>query len=54
MRQLMPQYQNVPMDLADAALVVASEVLGITSILTLDSDFRIYRPGGSGVLEALP
>ncbi len=40
---LMERYQDRPMDLADATLVVAAESLGIKRILTLDSDFLFYR-----------
>jgi hypothetical protein len=40
---LMKQYADTPMDLADASLVVAAEVLGIRQIFTLDSDFYAYR-----------
>lgn len=42
-RQLMDQYQDVPMDLADASLVAAAEALAIRQVFTLDSDFHIYR-----------
>ena len=31
------------MDLADSSLIVASEKLGIKDILTIDSDYDIYR-----------
>lgn len=40
----MDQYADLPMDLADASLVCAAEVLGVLDILTLDRrDFGIYR-----------
>jgi uncharacterized protein len=42
LRQLMRKYVNVPMDLADASLVVAAERTGLRRIFTLDGDFRIY------------
>ena len=42
MQELMLQYKDTPMDIADAALVSAAESLGYTSIFTLDSDFYIY------------
>jgi len=54
MRQLMEQYQDTPMDLADASLVVAAEVLNLTRIFTLDSDFYVYRINNSGVFEIVP
>jgi predicted nucleic acid-binding protein len=40
---LMQRYQNVPMSLADACLVRMSEMYEDSAILTLDSDFKIYR-----------
>jgi len=43
---LMEQYQNVPMDLADASLVAAAEMTGLRRIFTLDSDFHVYRIHG--------
>jgi predicted nucleic acid-binding protein len=42
-RALMKRYARVPMDLADACLVSLAEALGTPRILTLDSDFHIYR-----------
>jgi uncharacterized protein len=42
---LMEQYQDRPMDLADATLVLAAEKTGHRHILTLDSDFLFYRIG---------
>jgi uncharacterized protein len=43
MRALMEKYQDLPMDLADASLVVIAEERGLDRIFTLDSDFRVYR-----------
>ena len=40
---LMNDYANVPMSLADACLVRMSELVADCVVLTLDSDFRIYR-----------
>ncbi|MGL6345166.1 MAG: type II toxin-antitoxin system VapC family toxin [Waterburya sp.] len=40
---LMQRYGTVPMSLADACLVRMSELNDGSSILTLDSDFQIYR-----------
>jgi predicted nucleic acid-binding protein len=42
-RALLKKYARVPMDLADACLVHLAEELGTGEILTLDSDFQIYR-----------
>lgn len=40
---LMKKYRSVPMDLADACLVRLAEIVGTGRILTLDSDFDVYR-----------
>lgn len=42
-RELMKRYRNVPMSLADACLVRMNELIPGSTILTLDSDFQIYR-----------
>ena len=41
--ELSEKFSDVPMDLADATLIVASEAKGITKIATIDSDSYIYR-----------
>jgi predicted nucleic acid-binding protein len=42
--ELMEQYGDHPMDLADASLIVAAESLRTTKIFTLDhADFQRYR-----------
>lgn len=42
--ELMEQYADHPMDLADASLLVAAEGLGTTRIFTIDRrDFQAYR-----------
>jgi len=43
MRKLVEKYRDVPMDLADASLVVLAESLNVTLVFTLDSHFRAYR-----------
>lgn len=42
-RKLMDKYKSVPMSLADACLVRMSELNSKAKVLTLDSDFKIYR-----------
>jgi hypothetical protein len=54
METLMIQYQDVPMDLADASLVAMAEVLNQRQIFTLDSDFYIYRRYGNQPFEVVP
>ncbi len=45
-KQLMSKYKDIPMDFADASLVVIANDLGISHIATLDKkDFGIYRFG---------
>jgi predicted nucleic acid-binding protein len=42
--ELMERYQELPMDLADASLVILAEELGTGRILSTDQrDFRAYR-----------
>jgi predicted nucleic acid-binding protein len=54
MRELMEQYRDTLMDLADASLVTTAEVLNLRQIFTLDSDFYVYRINNSGVFEVVP
>lgn len=42
-RGLMRKFENVPMSLADACLVRMTELDPQSVVLTLDSDFRMYR-----------
>lgn len=43
LRILMRKFANVPMSLADACLVRMTELDPQSMVLTLDSDFRVYR-----------
>lgn len=55
MKQLMEKYQDLPMDLADAALVHVAEREDIRRILTLDQrDFGVYRRSRKGHFTVLP
>ena len=45
LKQLLQQYQDTPMDLADACLVRMAELYPSSQVLTLDSDFHVYRKG---------
>jgi predicted nucleic acid-binding protein len=44
--ELMSKYDDLPMDFADATLVVAAEKTGLREIISIDSDFDIYRLPG--------
>ena len=55
MRQLMRKYRDLPMDLADAALVRVAEREKIATIFTLDRrDFHLYRLEGLRRFTILP
>jgi len=55
MRRLMEKYRDLPMDLADAALVRLAERGNFRRIFTLDRrDFALYRPTGGGKFIVLP
>lgn len=55
MRKLMRKYHDLPMDLADAALVRVAERERLRRIFTLDRrDFQIYRPSRIGRFALLP
>ncbi|MFZ0245223.1 type II toxin-antitoxin system VapC family toxin [Candidatus Binatus sp.] len=55
MRELMWKYRDLPMDLADAALVRVAEREGLRRVFTIDrQDFEIYRPHRLGRFEILP
>lgn len=54
-RELMRKYRDLPMDLADAALVAVAERERIARIFTLDRrDFEVYRPHRVGRFQITP
>lgn len=55
MKELMWKYRDLPMDLADAALVRVAERERLRRVFTLDRhDFEVYRPHRLGRFEILP
>jgi uncharacterized protein len=55
MRELMDKYRDLPMDLADAALVHIAERESLTQIFTLDRrHFTVYRPNRRRRFSILP
>jgi predicted nucleic acid-binding protein len=44
--ELTDKYADLPMDFADATLVITAEKTGIREIISLDKDFDIYRLPG--------
>ena len=54
-RELMRKYRDLPMDVADAALVAVAEREGIARVFTLDwRDFEVYRPAKIGRVSLVP
>lgn len=55
LKSLMEKYQDLPMDMADAALVRVAEREGIRRVMTLDQkDFSVYRLARKGHFTLLP
>ena len=55
MRELMEKYRDLPMDLADAALLRVAERDSLTEIFTLDrKHFAVYRPGRRKRFSVVP
>ena len=53
MDELMRQYDNRLMDLADASLIAAAESLSLRRVFTIDEDFYIYRLADGSALEVV-
>jgi uncharacterized protein len=52
-RKLHDRYRDVPGSLADVCLVRMSEIYDTCTVLTLDSDFHVYRRHGRKVIPVL-
>ncbi len=48
--EMMEKYTDIPMDLADATLMYAAQSERIDKIISIDSDFDIYRTLKNGTL----
>ena len=53
-RALLDKYSDLPMDFADATLVVLAEELNTDLVFTLDRDFSVYRIRGRKHFRILP
>jgi predicted nucleic acid-binding protein len=53
LRQLLQKYRDRPMSLADACIVRMSEIFDDHVVLTLDSDFTVYRKHGHVPLDVI-
>lgn len=52
---LLRKYRDIPMDYADATLVIAAEWLGSSEVFTLDRrGFRSYRKGRGAAFTVVP
>lgn len=49
----MTTYNNIPMSLADACLVRMSELFPQAHVMTLDSDFQVYRKHRTQIIPCL-
>lgn len=55
MKELMRKYRDLPMDLADAALVRVAERERVRRVFSLDRrDFTVYRPEKLGRFSIIP
>ncbi len=53
-REIMDKYSDMPADFADASLLVAAESRKLDSIISLDSDFEVFRlPSGERLKNLL-
>ncbi|MBW4429471.1 MAG: PIN domain-containing protein [Nostoc desertorum CM1-VF14] len=52
-KELLRQYQSVPMSLADACLVRMTQLYPDSELLTFDSDFRIYRKNRNQLISVI-
>jgi uncharacterized protein len=53
LRKLLQKYRDTPMSLVDACIVRMAEIHDRHAVLTLDSDFLVYRKHGQGALTLI-
>ncbi len=51
--ELTEKYSDLPMDLADGSLLLISEMLTIKNIITIDSEYYVYRTRDKKMLNNL-
>jgi predicted nucleic acid-binding protein len=51
--RLLSKYADVPMSVADASLVRMAEHFSDSAVLTVDSDFSLYRKNGRQVIPTI-
>lgn len=52
-REIIEKYSDLPADFADASLLVAAQAKNLDEIISLDSDFNIYRLDNGDTLTNL-
>ncbi|MCF7970982.1 MAG: PIN domain-containing protein [Methylococcaceae bacterium] len=52
-KELMMKYADLPMDFADACLVLLGEKYKISVIATIDRDFEVYRMNGHTTFKVI-
>ena len=52
--ELMEQYRDTPMDLADASLIAVAESRSLRLAFTVDRQFYIYRLNDGAALDVVP
>ncbi|MCH2449703.1 MAG: PIN domain-containing protein [Gracilimonas sp.] len=52
-REVVDKYSDLPADFADASLLVAAQAKNLDEIISLDSDFNIYRLGNGDSITNL-
>lgn len=50
---LLQQYSDIPISLADACLIRMSEIYQDSRIITLDSDFKIYKKNRNKIIDLI-
>ncbi len=50
---LTKKYSDLPMDLADGSLILISEILSLKNIITIDSEYYVYRTHDKKMLNNL-
>jgi predicted nucleic acid-binding protein len=53
LRELLRKYRDTPMSLSDACIVCMAEINDQHAVLTLDSDFLLYRKNGRASLPLI-
>ena len=53
LKTLIEKYSDIPMSVADACIVRMAELIDESTVLTLDSDFHLYRKHGRKIIPLI-